>query len=132
MDKIRQFILISLSASLFGMSGILAQEARDQMLRDLAIPLMQGFSENIDEAILFDSPEGRIISAQASGPVALDATFDYYKMVLPSLGWQSRDESGCEPEADRCYQALREGEILSLSFKYSNGVTLIDYALSPN
>lgn len=113
-----------------------AQENPVQMLEDLAIPLMAGLAENMDGALVFDSPEGRIINAEASGSVNSQQAYQYYRVVLPSLGWQveSDKEAGmiCEGNAVFCLVAVREDENLSLNIEEANGSSKITYSLSPN
>lgn len=101
------------------------------MLHDLDIPLMAGLAENNAEAMLFDSPDGRIISAQAKGRVSLKGALQYYSVVLPTLGWIKMANFTCDQGVADCYQATRDDEILILNFKEENGVAEINYALSP-
>ncbi len=106
------------------------------MLHDLDLPLMEGLTEDRDEAMLFDSPDGRIISAQARGDVDGRSVFDYYRVVLPSLGWNiSQDHlSGltCETASIYCLNAIRDQEILTLNIAGANQSAVINYSLSPN
>lgn len=112
-----------------------AQEKSVQMLEDLAIPLMAGLNENADGALLFDSPEGRIINAEANGKVNSQEAYQYYKVVLPSLGWQVEHdrETGmiCDGNSIFCLMAVREDESLSLNIEEANGTSKITYSLSP-
>ena len=59
MKKIIVFIVIVFTSSAFSQEGAL--------LDDLDLPLMEGLVENREAALLFDSPDGRIINAEASG-----------------------------------------------------------------
>ena len=106
------------------------------MLNDLDLPLLEGLSENRDGAMLFDSPDGRIINAQAAGAIDGARIFEYYKVVLPSLGWKVAMDQGsdlpCEEAASYCLSATREEEGLLLSIHENGGRSKINYALSPN
>lgn len=106
------------------------------MLADLAIPLMDGLRENGDAAMLFDSPGGRIINAEANGAVAAGDVYQYYQAVLPSLGWAVSEslEGGmiCEGAAAFCLMAIREDENLIVNIDMSGSTSKITYAISPN
>ncbi len=113
-----------------------AQNTSGDMLQDLAIPLMEGLTENTEEALLFDSPDGRIISAQASGAVNAQSAFDYYRVVLPSLGWGIEQDNSagliCEGGANYCFKAVRDEEALVLSISSQGQNSVLTYSLSPN
>lgn len=113
-----------------------AQITSGDMLQDMAIPLMDGLSENQDAALLFDSPEGRIISAESSGAVNARAAFDYYRVVLPSLGWEIEQDNNdgliCEEAANYCFKAVRDEEALLLNIKSEGQSAVLTYSLSPN
>lgn len=117
-------------------SKLFAQGASEGMLQNLAIPLMAGLAENEEEELLFDSPDGRIISAQAAGPIEAQAAFDYYRVVLPSLGWtlEQDNNSGliCEGQADYCFRAVRDEEALLLNILKEGQNSILTYSLSPN
>jgi len=106
------------------------------MLNDLDLPLLEGLSENSDGAMLFDSPDGRIVNAEAAGVIDGARVFEYYKVVLPSLGWKVNIDhaSGlsCEMGANYCLSATREQEGLLLNIYENGGRSKIKYALSPN
>lgn len=129
MNKFLNIISVALYITYGPAAG--AQDQEDVMLADLAIPLMDGFSENNEAAMLFDSPDGRIISTQAVGRVALNEVIQYYSAVLPSLGWERMAGIPCEQGVTKCYQAIRDNEILILNFKVISDMTEINYSLSP-
>ncbi|MCC3861898.1 hypothetical protein [Pseudemcibacter aquimaris] len=108
----------------------LANAQGADLLSDLDLPLMAGLTENQDAALLFDSPEGRIINAEANGNIkTADITF-YYNGVLPSLGWNIYS-GDCETGAVECIIAERENENLALNLFNKNGLARITYTLSP-
>jgi len=109
-----------------------AQNGADAMLNDLAIPLMDGLIENDEASMLFDSPEGRIINAAASGAVSGEKIHDYYRVVLPSLGWEVRQGVPCEGSATYCLSAVREEENLTMSIEVTDDKSTVTYSLSPN
>ncbi|MEZ5757769.1 MAG: hypothetical protein R3D86_06080 [Emcibacteraceae bacterium] len=107
------------------------QNSDEAMLSDLAIPLMEGLVENQDEALLFDSPQGRIINAVASGAIEGKKIYDYYAMVLPSLGWNVDKRNKCDEKAELCLSAIRDKESLSLMIDVKSGTSTVTYSLSP-
>ncbi len=134
MDISKQCALAALILTMLG-GKLYAQDAAEKMLQDLAIPLMGGLTENDDEALLFDSPDGRIISAQAAGPVEAQAAFDYYRVVLPSLGWTLEQDNSvgliCEGQAEYCFTAVRDEETLFLNILTEGRNAVLTYSLSP-
>ena len=132
---IRNLILMS-SLVLALISKGTARDMSEGMLQDMAIPLMDGLTEDETESLLFDSPDGRIISAQASGTVDPQAAFDYYRVVLPSLGWAMEQDNNtgliCEGQADYCFRAIRDEEALLLTILKQGQNSVLTYSLSPN
>lgn len=52
------------------------------------VPLMSGLRELLDDAVVFDKPEGLIVEAVAvSGTLALSAVEEFYSRTLPGMGW---------------------------------------------
>ncbi len=134
--KIIRYILFPFLVLHTGMAYVFAQSEPIDMLQDMAIPLMDGLTENQDEALLFDSPDGRIIAAQASGTVNPKAAFDYYRVVLPSLGWVIEEDNTkglvCEDGAEYCFRAVRDEESLLLNILNEGQNSILTYSLSPN
>ncbi len=89
------------------------------------LPLMPGLSTLEDTAVVFDTPQGRIVEAFATGTMSRAAIEAFYAETLPQLGWTKADEGGW----------LREGEALRLEFVEADqdrGQGLIvRFALSP-
>jgi hypothetical protein len=109
----------------------LAQEGT--LLNDLALPLMDGLEENREAALLFDSPDGRIINAEAHGSLGAQEVNNFYRMVLPSLGWKMNvDKSNCDASAQYCLFANREQESLTLNVIENAAGLKVLFALSPN
>ena len=58
------------------------------------VPLMAGLAEEAQAGLVFDTIDGRVVEAQASGRVKLAAARAYYREVLPELGWSLVEKSG--------------------------------------
>ena len=78
------------------------------------IPLAAQLNENVDEVLVFDKPQGRIIQMSAtynswfSTPAAVK---QFYRSNLPNLGWQE-----VTSKADDHLTFQRESEMLQISF----------------
>ncbi|MEN8722022.1 MAG: hypothetical protein ABF335_03955 [Alphaproteobacteria bacterium] len=84
--------------------------------------LMQGLTESADESMLFDKPEGRIVSAIAYGPVTRPDVLAFYQSLLPQLGWAK----------NRFGQYRRDGEALSLTVTNAeNHLTRLEITIEP-
>jgi len=104
--------LMGAVAGLFMATGLWAQ---DNLLTDLDVPLMTGLTEVSAARVIFDSPEGRIIEAQAEGQVDPGKTRDFYQIVLPSLGWKiTQMKKTCSRQSLYCLRAFREKESLTI------------------
>jgi len=68
------------------------------------LPLMAGLSEAPDQGVIFDTPDGRIVEAYASGPVGAETVRKFYQVTLPQLGWAQAGPG----------QFVREGEQLTV------------------
>ena len=132
MNKIHQLYIAAITVFLMLSQSAFSQEISEQMLSDLAIPLMDGLVENGDEALLFDSPEGRIIDAAASGQANAKEIYTYYRVVLPSLGWIVEQNRQCETAILYCISAVRDQESLMLNINSAGDISTITYSLSPN
>jgi len=88
-------------------------------IRDL--PLMAGLRTVEDAGVQFDKPSGRIVEAVAEGHVAADRVRTFYRRTLPQLGWEriGRDAFA------------REGEVLRLDYRGTNGTLSVRYSLRP-
>jgi hypothetical protein len=54
------------------------------------LPLMPGLTEDADNAMVFDSQEGRLAQFTARGKVAADKIKQFYADTLPQLGWEAQ------------------------------------------
>src|SRR5580658_1155962 len=71
------------------------------------VPLMPGLVTVAGKSLAFDKPEGRIVEAEAHGPVTRAKARDFYDTTLPQLGWN----------ADGADRWRREGEVLRIVYK---------------
>jgi hypothetical protein len=85
------------------------------------VPLMPGLAPVRGSSLVFDTPEGRIIQAQAAGPVTRGAVHDFYAATLPQLGWRVAGVNAWR----------REGEVLRLVFDGHDGALTVGFTLSP-
>ena len=83
--------------------------ARDvffSLIEDL--PVMPGLSEDVEAGMVFDKPEGRIVTAVAQGRVPKDAPTRYYDEVLPQLGWQKQSGGDWRRDEETLRAAISE------------------------
>ncbi|MBT5659187.1 MAG: hypothetical protein HOI33_00050 [Rhodospirillaceae bacterium] len=88
------------------------------------LPLMPGLKNVAGSDIVFDTPAGRIIEAEASGQVAREGILDFYARTLPQLGWEHFLEG----------EYRREGETLKLEIggeKSPQGPVSVHFFLAP-
>ncbi len=86
------------------------------------LPLMSGLVEIVDEGMVFDKPEGRVVESVAAGAVPLGAVVAYYEAVLPELGWKRRGNA----------EFARSGEMLRYHLETAGGTTEIRITIVPN
>jgi hypothetical protein len=85
------------------------------------LPLMAGLTEIPGAGLVFDTPQGRIVSSAAKGPVGRAAVLEFYAGALPELGWSSSGSN----------RFWREGEWLELEVTDRAGEITIRFSLSP-
>lgn len=104
--KIRSFLAAcAVVLPLFFAGGAVASPSQFfTVVTDL--PLMPGFVEQLDENMVFDKPEGRIIETEAVGKAGREGAERFYLEALPQLGWTFIGGSSFE----------REGEVLEIGF----------------
>lgn len=90
------------------------------------LPLMPGLEAMRGTGVRFDTPQGRIVEAYATGPVTRGAIEAFYAETLPQLGWR---EAGAGVW-------LRDGEALKLEIVEPSGsrgqTPIVRFALSPD
>ena len=98
-----------------GLSPALARDAYLSLAPD--IPLAPGLSEFDGGQLVFDKPEGRIVSIEAERletQGADDGVPAFYLETLPNLGWQL---NGADNSADNVLTFQRGGETLLITMQ---------------
>ncbi|MEO0393729.1 MAG: hypothetical protein AAF213_10880 [Pseudomonadota bacterium] len=91
-----------------------------------ALPVMTGMAQT-SGSLIFDTPAGRILQAQLVGDVRLDASVDFYRATLRSLGWTPRS-----PKADNRMVFTRDDEALAVQWAETTAGDLgITFELNP-
>lgn len=109
------FLLVSSPAFAARAEGLFLSALED-------VPLMPGLVERTQDTFSFDTPEGRIVEAFASGPVERNAVVEFYSGILPQLGWT----------ADGPTAFVRDGERLRLDLTLLGEAPLVvHFSLSP-
>lgn len=85
------------------------------------LPLMDGLAEDRAAGLVFDKPDGRLVDAYASGPIAPEAVAAFYRETLPELGWRVVGPLVFE----------RDGERLSIETEAAAGEVLVRFHLAP-
>jgi len=85
------------------------------------LPLAPGLTE-LPGGLLFDSAQGRIVEAQASGETSAEQVRLFYETTLAELGWQSAGP----------LQFRRDNEILKIAIDAKAKKLVVHFALSPS
>lgn len=85
------------------------------------LPLMPGLSNVEAAGLAFDTVEGRIVVAFASGRVTREAVIAFYADTLPQLGWKREQE----------LRFRRDAENLTLEFSRNASGLTVRFSLSP-
>jgi hypothetical protein len=85
------------------------------------VPLMQGLATVEGKSLAFDTPEGRIVEAEARGALARAKVQEFYGATLPQLGWRAAGTDAWQ----------RGGERLRLEFGGRDGDLTVGFTLSP-
>lgn len=98
-----------------------AWSAGDAFLIELDdLPLPPGLTET-PGGLLFDSADGRIVEAKASGALPADKVRHYYEQTLAQLGWQMIGP----------LKFSRDSEILTILLDDAHGPLLVHFSLTP-
>ena len=110
--KPRSFFAAAVAIALLGGAVVIsagpspAQEA-GQFINDIEdLPLMPGLVEEVGSGTTFDTAQGRIVQAYATGPVSEGGVMAFYERTLPQLGWRRLGIGAFQ----------RESEVLKLEF----------------
>jgi hypothetical protein len=85
------------------------------------LPLMAGLVEEQGAALVFDSPSGRVVETEASGPLSRAEVMAFYATTLPELGWRRQGEA----------VFTRDRETLTLELAERPGGVVVRFVLSP-
>jgi hypothetical protein len=85
------------------------------------LPVMPGLAEDRAAAVIFDKPEGRIVTLAARGRVSRKAVLQYYARALPQLGWKKT----------RPGRFRRDGEVLLLTISGTGKDLAVRISLAP-
>ena len=100
-------------------SLISAADAQQFLSGFAAMPLMNGFRESADDLVFFKGDEGAIVEGKAFGEAPPEEALDYYRNLLPQLGWQPQGE-----------EWLREGAVLTVTARRLDSSTVITFRLT--
>jgi len=89
-----------------------AAAAGEFLLAISDVPLADGLSE-LPDPLIFESEQGRVVSASAAGSVGASAVADFYTASLPALGWR--------PAGGEALSFTRENEHLTITVIASDG-----------
>lgn len=117
-------LITSLTIGLFETPALAQSQAPAFLSVIEDLPLMPGLSEDTEGAMSFDTANGRIAEATALGQAESIDVIDYYKQVLPQLGWKRVSST--------TYR--REEETLIIDVEKSDGTAsevAVHFRLSP-
>ena len=121
----KNFIIFFVLLTIFGSSTRVGAEQRAQFLSVIPeMPLMPSLAENLDAAVVFDGPSGRIVEAFANGTVSPDAVNAFYAASLPQLGWSLSPEGIYRRDAE-----ILKIEIFQSGTDYAR--TSVEFILRP-
>ena len=92
------------------------------------VPLMEGLQEDINQRLVFDKSEGRIVETTAFGSVAINGVWDFYIATLPELGWQNIKSN----KNKNSLLFSREGESLEIKFLKLKTVLEVKFSIHPS
>jgi hypothetical protein len=85
------------------------------------LPLVAGLTEDVDAALVFDKPSGRIVEAFASGMLTRSEVVSFYAHTLPELGWRHLGNLAF----------ARENEVLRIIVNGNGGAVTVRFLLAP-
>ena len=86
------------------------------------LPLMSGLTDIPDAGVVFETPAGRIVEAQAlTGSNNKDAVLDFYDATLPQLGWTKIKRGQYSREGETLILEFPEGPLPSVRFRLAPG-----------
>ena len=86
------------------------------------VPVAPGMEELVEQTVLFDKPEGRIIESVAyMDDVTQEQALDFYHSVLPQMGWNKVSRT----------RFFRETEFLDIVFEDHEGKNFMRVMVKP-
>lgn len=113
-------LALALAVMLIALECPVAQTVFFSNVEDL--PLMSGLREVVDDGLVFDKPEGRIVEAIAIGAVSREVIAAFYTAALPELGWEQKGSDTFS----------RAGEVLRYRLGVVEGETSVRFLIAPN
>ena len=112
-----KFFRVSTLITLFLLLISYLQTARAEPFSGIIenLPLVNGFKEDLENIVVFETPMGRIIETSARGKGNLQDAIDFYQKSLPQLGWDTRSKT----------QYHKNGEMLKIEVKDKTDVESI-------
>lgn len=114
-------VLLAFLGCLAGLLPAAADETPRFVAGTEDLPLMPGLSELTGSGFAFDTADGRIVEAYATGEVAEEEVLRFYAETLPQLGWEQASPRGFR----------REGERLSIDFVAGGKPITVHFSLAP-
>ena len=88
------------------------------------MPIAEGLEEIPGEGMAFDSAYGRVVTAVARGRADIGAVRDFYRRVLPALGWEAEAGDSYRRDGARLTIELRgHGGSVTARFRLAAGST---------
>ena len=85
------------------------------------VPIFKDMRSIEDSYILFDKVDGRYLYSEIKGDYEILEIQEYYKKVLPNLGWKSYKKNSF----------VRADEILEIQYLMDNKETKVVFTISP-
>jgi len=85
------------------------------------VPIFKDMRSVEDSYILFDKVDGRYLYSEIKGKYKVLEIQEYYKKVLPNLGWKFYDKNAF----------VRADEILEIKYLNDNRETKVGFTISP-
>lgn len=83
------------------------------------LPLMPALSANAGSEMVFDTPAGRIVQADASGTASRAAVLKFYRETLPQLGWVPSGTGLFTRESEELHIEFSGGAPAPLTVRFS-------------
>ena len=98
-------------------------------LKDIEdVPVPEGFTQNEEEPLVYDTPDGRIVETSVEGTGDAKEVAEFYEKTLPQLGWK-KDAQLADSGLNLTFE--KEKEKLKLFIKRDELRVEIKFALYP-